>query len=374
MLGRAHDPDAADDTRALRIGSLQFKVGIDALKEAFEKSAWARRSVLLAVAAGRGDGTSGLQADASFTALRRDLERTAAVILSSNPQDRAFWLGESAMSPTEIEERYGSLKVCLHGSDAHKVDDVGAPDLQRCQWIKGDPTYESLRQACLEPRSRAWIGETPPSGALPYRTVSRVGLRNAAWAATPTVPLNSGLVGIIGARGSGKTALADVIAAGAGCDDHLTNDGSFLKRAAEHVGGLEIELEWGDGETTHGPHTSERDGDTIGPDVKYLSQQFVERLCSAEGGMSDELLLEIERVVYAGHDPDSRVGTSNFAELREVRTSGPRAEQQRSIEAIADVAVQFNVEREKRDDCLASGRGVMPTRVNSTRIGLPVGA
>jgi ABC-type lipoprotein export system ATPase subunit len=33
---------------------------------------------------------------------------------------------------------------------------------------------------------------------------------------TPTIPLNPGLVAIIGARGSGKTALADMIAAG--CD------------------------------------------------------------------------------------------------------------------------------------------------------------
>jgi hypothetical protein len=60
---------------------------------------------------------------------------------------------------------------------------------------------------------------------------------NADWAAPPGIPLNPGLVAIIGARGSGKTALVDVIAAG--CDAISTSgwdadediSPSFLARA-----------------------------------------------------------------------------------------------------------------------------------------------
>ena len=51
---------------------------------------------------------------------------------------------------------------------------------------------------------------------MPSQVISQVRIDNAGWAATPDIPLNPGLVAIIGARGSGKTALADVIAAG--CD------------------------------------------------------------------------------------------------------------------------------------------------------------
>ena len=36
------------------------------------------------------------------------------------------------------------------------------------------------------------------------------------------------------------------------------------------------------------------------PRVQYLSQQFVDRLCSAEG-MTDDLLAEIERIIYRAH-------------------------------------------------------------------------
>ena len=93
---------------------------------------------------------------------------------------------------------------------------VGKPDENRYTWIKGDATFESLRQACLEPRERVIVAEQPPKGALDYRVIDSVTVSGADWVATPEIPLAPGLVAIIGARGSGKTALADLIAAGAG--------------------------------------------------------------------------------------------------------------------------------------------------------------
>ena len=51
---------------------------------------------------------------------------------------------------------------------------------------------------------------------MPSQVVGSIDIENADWAATPKINLNPGLVTIIGARGSGKTALADMIAAG--CD------------------------------------------------------------------------------------------------------------------------------------------------------------
>jgi hypothetical protein len=106
---------------------------------------------------------------------------------------------------------WGGCKPCLHGSDAHGPDAVGAPELDRHCWIKGELSFESLRQACLEPEGRTFIGATPPRGALPSQVIMAVSATNAPWLKTPSVPLNSGLVGIIGPRGSGKTALADII-------------------------------------------------------------------------------------------------------------------------------------------------------------------
>lgn len=70
-LGRAHkrDPNLSP-AAALREGTNQFKVSRSKLRNAFDKSEWAQRNILIAVASGEGDGTSGLQGDASLATMR----------------------------------------------------------------------------------------------------------------------------------------------------------------------------------------------------------------------------------------------------------------------------------------------------------------
>ncbi|KVE63774.1 hypothetical protein WI96_17565 [Burkholderia vietnamiensis] len=60
-LGRAHNPRLTDDGAARTEGANQFKVALDHLKEAVNKSEWAKKNVLFAVAGGEKDGTSGLR-------------------------------------------------------------------------------------------------------------------------------------------------------------------------------------------------------------------------------------------------------------------------------------------------------------------------
>jgi len=62
--------------------------------------------------------------------------------------------------------------------------------------------------------------------------------------------------------------------------------------------------------------------------VQYLSQQFVEQLCSAEG-LQDELLAEIERVIFHSHAIDDRMGASSFRELLDIRSTRARNERAR---------------------------------------------
>lgn len=46
--------------------------------------------------------------------------------------------------------------------------------------------------------------------------------------------------------------------------------------------------------------------------VQYLSQQFVEKLCSSEG-LNDPLIAEIQRVIFEAHEESERMamGFSN---------------------------------------------------------------
>jgi len=142
-------------------------------EKAFNDHAWAKSNIIVAVAAGSSDGTSGLR-DASDATQRAEVEKFADVIFSSNPNDRDYWLGRRALEPDQIRDRYGALKPCLHGSDAHNALSVGAPEGDRFTWIKGEPIFDSLRQACIVPGGRTYVGNTPPTGATPSQVISKV--------------------------------------------------------------------------------------------------------------------------------------------------------------------------------------------------------
>ena len=351
-LGRAYDKNIQagtdGDIVALAAGTNQFKVNPDQLRTEWKRSAWVQDNVLIAVAASSNDGTAGLQGDPSLATLRKEIERSAHVIFSAQPKQREFWLGRGAVSIDKLVSDWSGRKPCLHGSDAHSPDDVGAPSLNRYCWIKGDLSFESLRQVCLEPETRIVIGTRPPRGALPSQVITSVGVTNAPWLKTAVMPLNSGLVGIIGARGSGKTALADIIAAGGfALSEHL-DDRSFISRARKFLDQSAAKLTWEDGASTSNELHQVELGDLLESSrVQYLSQQFVDRLCSAEG-VTDELLTEIERIIYQAHPSEDRMGTTAFRELLDLRAARGRAIRQSHEEVLVDAAHELNIERSRR--------------------------
>lgn len=351
-LGKKADPRITDDLVALSYGANQFKVNFQQLREVFSESGWAKQNVLIAVAGGATDGTSGVREAADQT-IRREIEGFAHVIFASSPAQREFWLGRRDLTVDQVRARYGGLKPCLHGSDAHKLEDVASPFGDRFSWIKGDLEFDSLRQACIDPLGRAYVGAEPPVSAPPSQVISGIQVLNAPWLTTPVIPLNPGLVAIIGARGSGKTALADMIATG--CDsisDKTWSAGewanpSFLVRARSLLGEGKVQVSWAagesdiralDGSDAHGLFSYER--------VRYLSQQFVEELCSSSG-LADGLLREIERVIFEAHPEHTRDGAVDFAELLEQGASRHRLTRAREAEAVSKISERISTELEK---------------------------
>jgi ABC-type lipoprotein export system ATPase subunit len=346
-LGRAHNASLIDDG-ALSEGANQFKVSLDQLRAELKRNIWAQENILIAVASGTGDGTAGLQNDASLTTLRREIERIAHIIFDSNSKARKFWLGQGVLDLEELEVSYGGPKPCLHGCDAHSSEAIITAAPERNCWIKGDLCFETLRQVCIEPDARVSIGPRAPLGAMPSQVITSVKVTEAPWLKTPGIPLNAGLIAIIGARGSGKTALADIIAAGASALSANISERSFVKRASEYLTDSNAELTWEDGESTSQALTDLDADDFFSISrVRYLSQQFVDNLCLAEG-LTDELLGEIERVIYQAHPPDTRMGTTSFRELLDLRAERGRLKRERSEEALIAAGRELNVERERK--------------------------
>ncbi len=311
-----------DDEAALRVGATQFLVSDEQFAN-LKGQAWVRKNVLFAVAAGN-DGLAGMKGDA-FKSFREELGRIADIVFSGSSSERRYWLGDHP----DAEDRISGVKPCLHGSDAHGFDGMLSPAKDRRCWIRGSATFDGLRQTLIEPRRRVHIGPAPDDTRSPSNVIRALKLRNAPWFTPTEFLFNDGLVTIIGARGSGKTALADLIALAAGARDQKPSAASFLHRAEALLGDMEVELEWADGTTT--PVRKVSDWASDQPRVRYLSQQFVEHLSQRElqagqgqtwneedaRSVRDPLIEEIERVVFEAISVEDRMETDSFSSLRD---------------------------------------------------------
>jgi energy-coupling factor transporter ATP-binding protein EcfA2 len=354
-LGYKAGAPAGQDRSALELGSTQFKVSFEQLKESFRAFGWAKENILVAVAGGN-DGTSGLR-DAADTTLRQEVEKFAHIIFASSPSQRDFWLGRKSANIERLWELYKGPKPCLHGSDAHSHAATGVPDEDRFSWIKGDPTFDALKQATIDPAGRAFVGNAPPVSAMPSQVLTSVTLENAPWALTPSLTLNPGLIAIIGARGSGKTALAEALAAGCDAVPPLEeNHQAFLYRARNFLEETAVTVTWEGGEDEKRLLLDAADpANDQYPRARYLSQQFVDTLCAADG-MTDHLLREVERVVFESHSVSDRDGAVDFADLLDLRATRFRQARLREEAAIANISERISTELEK-DKLVAAYEG-----------------
>ena len=127
------------------------------------------------------------------------------------------------------------------------------------------------------------------------------------WFEPVTIPLGTGLVSIIGKRGSGKSALAELITFAAG-SWVKENRSTFIERAYKHIAGLEVELIWRNGD--HLPAVIGQAAQSK-PRLRYLSEHFVEKLCSVDH-TGVELVHEIERVIFAHTPVEDRLGAASL--------------------------------------------------------------
>ncbi len=316
QLGQAIDPNLKDQRAARNKGVEQFKIDFSRFRDWYQKETWLREHSLVAVS-GNKDGLSGFLTDGGWAAMREEITRLSNVIFSGRPGEINFWLGrDQSKQNVDTMKKLGGPKPCIHGSDAHEMKSLFKPDNDRFCWIKADTNFEGLKQIILEPAERVFIGPTPPMYHDQARVIDKVTLKGGGqWFASDPIPLNASLVSIIGQKGSGKSALAELMAFAAGGWEAA--EGSFIGRAGAHLNELVVELEWADGSKTIAllfgapPDTGS---------VRFLSQRFVEKL-SADDRLGDDLVREIEAVIFDALDPTDTLNASNFQELRSIRTA-----------------------------------------------------
>ena len=218
----------------------------------------------------------------------------------------------------DIEEK--PIIIC---SDCHDPRDY---IVKESLWIKGKLTFSGLMQCIYQPSERIHIGTIPPAldrvkknkkANIAYLEVNRK--ENAknddvCWF-DMKLPLNSGLVAIIGNKGSGKSAFADIIGQLCKCKTmdsaSFLNDNRFRKMPKNYAADYSAKITWLDG---HEEETdlSLKDYDTTIEDAQYLPQKYIEEVCNDIGNIFQQ---EINKVIYSYVDRTERANTTNLEEL-----------------------------------------------------------
>ncbi len=299
-------------------GAKQFKIEYGELLKMFETNPWLRENCFIAIPGGDDGGRGLVKSNDSYEATADGLYKMSHFIFSSSDKDRSYWLGKGALKPEELQKIFDGKKPCIHGSDAHDFDRILKPDDERRCWIKAKPEWEGLKQALHEPEDRVFIGSDHPQKVGGNNSISSITVDGASWFPKETLTINNGLVAIIGSKGAGKTALADLLAYGCGAYDG--GQASFIRKASELIEGATVTIQWTDGRDPSTATLGQPIDEFSFPEVKYLSQQFVEALCSPEG-KKDTLVEEIEKVIFDRLEPHQRLDASSFSELRDIETT-----------------------------------------------------
>jgi hypothetical protein len=160
-LGKEYVGHEIDDKRAFKEGVLQANINLIDIKKTLKKNEKIRSNCLIAVSNSSRDGASGIRYS-GLAATREEIYYCADLIFSGNPKDREYFLGYGVDSIEEIIRKYGNLKPCVTGSDAHRLSELGVVPHNRYCWIKADLCWDGLKQILFEPEHRVKIQEDSP--------------------------------------------------------------------------------------------------------------------------------------------------------------------------------------------------------------------
>jgi ABC-type lipoprotein export system ATPase subunit len=291
---------------------------------------------------------------------RKILLSRSHALLSSNPNTIKFGLGEKSASIGEFIREFKSLKPCIWGSDAHDYDKLFEPDLERYCWVKADPTFEGMKQILYEPKDRVYIGKYPALyeriknsrsnylDSLSINCLSTYDGRKGLWFKNFKVQLGFELIAIIGNKGKGKSALADVLGLLGNAhvdrkDFSFLNHDKFCQRGySENFVGA---LKWFD-KTEHQRGLHEEIDFSNVEKVKYIPQAYLEKLCNNE---DSSFRKEINKVVFSRLDDSDKLGKTSFSELQDFKT-------QLINQRIAELKIKL-VEANKKIDDLENRTG-----------------
>ena len=215
-LGKLHKPTSTNE-EAYKVGIEQFVIELNDLKAILNNDNDLRENVIVEVSNSINDGASGIgnasrpNANSGLTAIRDDIYFFADAIFTSNENDIKYFIGANPQcDKNEIIRKYGRLKPCIHGCDAHKNDKILKPDNDMFCWIKADCTFNGLKQIIYEPSERVKISPVNPDSKKDYNVIDKVIINDDRFSTKP-IEFNPNLNCFIGGKSTGKSIILNNI-------------------------------------------------------------------------------------------------------------------------------------------------------------------
>jgi len=321
QVGKAYKNDGGlSDAEAYKIGCMQAVIELSDLLKVLAETPNFRENYLVVGVEDSPGGLSELPY-AQLGHLRTEIYRKCHIIESSNEQTRDFWLGKSdKISEAELVQRFGYLKPCLHGSDAHCFERLCKPVEDKFCWIKAAPSFEGLKQIVYEPEERVRIQSESPEGWKSIHSLDFVKIENSRIneelaIAELNIPLNRNLVAVTGGKGSGKTALLDLIANcfEDRCKRANVSGNSFIGRIEDQKSDLKVQIGF------IGKDVDSFSKEITNPDfftdsrITYLPQGAIEVLSTDR----DKLNNRIEEIIFSSRDVVDKGYKQNFKKLKD---------------------------------------------------------
>lgn len=269
----------------------------------------------------------------------------ADIIGSSTKKQIDFFLWKNdKFDENQFKKWFDIPKPCIKGSDSHKSDyPIGhlknekSEAINKFCWIKANPTFEGLKQIIYEPESRVFIGEKPeileriesePSKfikSLDIRKINSSNLKNEDWFDKVHIDFNPELIAIIGKKGSGKSALLDILGITVRSKRYkqfsfLTNE-RFYKhpnRAKEFIASITSydSLKSKEYLLTQVPEDYEIEK------AKYIPQNYLENLCNSLDKNEEESNFQeqLKDVIFSHIDIQDRNKKNSLRELENYKT------------------------------------------------------
>lgn len=210
------------------------------------------------------------------------------------------------------------------GSDNHNIKNYTVKE--NC-WIKADPTFYGLKQLINEPKERVYIGGLPPKLKLVSSNRSKfidsIKIRKIEGSTLKQqwfdneIKLNNDLVAVIGNKGSGKSALTDIIGLVGCCKNEryfsFLNDKRFKRAPHNFSSQFEARLYWCDNSPNKKLLSDSIKSSEV-EQVKYLPQQYLEKICNELG---DDFEKEINYMVFSYLPEEERLDKHSFESLME---------------------------------------------------------